>query len=130
MRIYKYYFPSYDRGTASHISLSTIIGTHGPKGFHVYRNTNSIELCNLARGLRVISSLLFCRQRAVGIPCLIWMILPYLCHSCLVYQLMNCWMCLKLLDLLKSLRRSYCFCGTEYAPYSVAIHASSDGVRT
>ena len=37
----------------------------------------------------------------IGIPCLIWMILPSLCHRCLVYQSMNCWMCLKLLDLLK-----------------------------
>ena len=35
MRIAISYFPSLDRGTASHNCLSTIIGTHGPKGFHV-----------------------------------------------------------------------------------------------
>ena len=86
MRIDISFFPSYDHGTASHISLYTIIGTHGPKGFHVNLNNNSIELWNLARGLRVISSLLCRRKRAIGIPCLIWMILPYLCHRFLVHQ--------------------------------------------
>ena len=95
------FFFSFYRGTASHISLSTIIGTHDPKGFHVDLNTNSIELWNLARGLRVISSLLCRSRRAIGIPFLIWIIIPSFCHGCLVYQLMNCWMCLKLLDLLK-----------------------------
>ena len=95
------YFIYLDRGNASHNRLSNIIGTHGTKGFHVYRNSNSIELWNLTRGLRVISSLLCCRQKAIGIPCFIGMILPSICHSCLVYQLINCWMCLKLLHLLK-----------------------------
>ena len=97
MRITISYFPFLDRGTASRHCLSTIIGTHGPKGFHIYRNTNSIELWNLARGIRVIYSLLFRLRSAIDIPCFIWMILPSLCHSFLVYQLMNCWMCLKLL---------------------------------
>ena len=105
MRIAISYFPSLDSGTASHNCLSTTIGKYGPKGFHVYRNTNSIELWNLARGLQVISSLLYRRLRAIGIPCLVCMILPSLFHSCLVYQLMNCWMYLKLLDLFKMSRR-------------------------
>ena len=83
------FFLSYDRGTASHIRLYTIIGTYGPKGFHVYLNTHSIELWNLARGIQVISSLICRRQMAIGIPCFIWMILPSLCNSCLVYHLMN-----------------------------------------
>ena len=104
MRITISYFASLDRGTTSHNFLSTIIGTHGPEGFHVYCNSNSIGLWNLARGLQLISSLLCRRRKAIGIYCLIWMILPYLCHSFLVYQLMNSWMCLKLLDLLKSSR--------------------------
>ena len=120
MKIAISFFPSYDSGTDSHSSLSTIIGTHGPKGFHVHLNTNSTELWNLARGIRVISYLLCCRRRDVGIPGLIWMILPSLCHSSFLYQLMNCWMCLRLLDLFKRSRRSYCFCGREYTPYSVA----------
>ena len=67
MTIDTYYFPSLDRGTDSHICLSTI-GTHGPKGFHVYKNTYSIELWNLARGLKVISSLLCRHRRDIGIP--------------------------------------------------------------
>ena len=56
----------------------------------------------------VISSLL-CHRRAIGIPCLIWMILTSLCHICLVYQLMNCWMCLRLLDLLKGREEATAF---------------------
>ena len=97
----EYWYSLFDLDDTSFNCISAIKGTHGPKGFHVYRNTNSIELWNLARGIRVISSLLCCRQRGIGIYCLIWMILPSLCHSCLVYQLKNCLMCLKLLDLLK-----------------------------
>ena len=71
MRIDVSYFPSLDRGTASQIGLSNIIGTHGTKGFHVYWNTNSIELWNIVRGIQVISPLLCRRQRSIGIPCLI-----------------------------------------------------------
>ena len=87
------FFPSYDRGTASHISLSTIIGTHSTTGFHVHLKTNSIELWNLAWVLLLISSLICRRRRAICISCLSWMILPSICHRCLVYKLMNCWMC-------------------------------------
>ena len=94
------FFLCFDPGTASHISLSTIIGTDGPMGFHIYLNTNSMELRNLARGLQEISSLISCHQRDIGINFLIWMIISSLFHICLVYQLMNWWMCLKLLDLL------------------------------
>ena len=82
-------FPPYDRGTESQISICNIIGTF-TKVFHVHLNTNSIELWNLARELKVISSLLCRRRRANVIPCLIWMIRTSLFHICLVHQLMNC----------------------------------------
>ena len=53
----------------------------------------------------MIYSLLCRRQRGIGIPFLIWIILPSRCHGCVVYQLNNCWMCLKLLDLLKKIEK-------------------------
>ena len=52
---------------ASQNYLSTIIGTHGPKGFHVCQKTNLIEPWNLARGIRVISSAA-CEEALRSVP--------------------------------------------------------------
>ena len=57
----------------------------------------------------MISSLLCRRRRSIGIPCLIWMILPSIFHSFLVYQLMNCLICLKSLDFLKGREEATAF---------------------